>query len=98
MSEAVLSEEVSAHSKSTLWMAAASAPRGTRHGLEVRREFPHPGKLGTHLPGTGTAPTGSCPGWGTSLQSRSHLLPPGRLAAPGTGLGGAHVPEETGAV
>lgn len=48
--------------------------------------------LRTHLPGTGTAPTGSFPGWGTGLQSRSHLLPPGILAAPGTGLGSAQIP------
>ena len=62
--------------------------------MKISRGFPQPGKLGTHLPGTGAAPTGSCPGRDTGLQSRSHLLPPGRPAAPGTGLGGTHIPAE----
>ena len=60
------------------------------------REFPWLGKLGTHLPGTRTAPTGSCTGWGTGLRSRSHLRPPGTPAAPGTGLGSARIPEGAG--
>lgn len=55
-----------------------------------KKKIPMPTQLETHLPDTGTVPTGSCPGWGTGLQSRSHLLLPGMPAAPDTGLGGIH--------